>query len=54
MQIPNTLYDNENSKLEEILRNFFLQFCDLQFCDLQFCDLQIYVELYLNQLKNFD
>ena len=49
MQIPNTLYDNENSKLEEILRNFFLQFCDLQFCDLQ-----IYVELYLNQLKNFD
>ena len=44
MQIPNTLYDNENSKLEEILRKIFLQFCDLQ----------IYVELYLNQLKNFD
>ena len=45
MQIPNTLYDNENSKLEEILRRKK---------NLQICDLQIYVELYLNQLKNFD
>ena len=42
MQIPNTLNDNENSKLEEILRRK------------KNSDLQIYVELNLNQLKNFD